>query len=406
MFFSCASDSDCLNHGKCNTLLGTCSCYSGYGNSNSGYDCALMPSSTCSSSYNNINISSNTSSISPIMSVDISNSILSINLRTSLEITPFIDPWNSSPSVRNTSIDSFSLETTISFGNSTGCNYPPSPSSSLWTKKAATSSCEDQYQFTMPLEQVKTSCGFSFNSFTKMWEQDVIFTRYYSVAQSQSIQSESSTQRIRIRFPSSVNDIAVQSMALASYDTQVMDTPRSNFGSKDTVFLGADIIASDQISANKSLISVCLVLNPKSGINNCVPVDFILLETSKTIDPAFSVDLSKVSLPINDDEAHLYGIRAVIGLAWNDPISSSRKEQAVSTVTYIQVTRDNSTSIAEANEVDGSNTNDQHKSKIIIISSATVGGVVMIAIVVVLSILYRRRQKVREAERAFNFSIL
>jgi len=231
--FSCVNDNDCSNQGKCDAS-GTCSCYSGYGSVGTVHDCAVAPSSTCASNYTNISTLS--ASLSPSWTVDVKNSTFTLDISLPLEETQFSDSGDSTSSLRNSSSSAYSLETTITFGSTSSCNYPPSPSSTFWTKVAAgAGSCEDRYVFTTQWTDAKSQCGFTYSAAVKAWVQEVTITRYYSIPfdpnsvegqkRSSIIRTQSSVQQVRIVFPESVTStagvnvtgpIAVSSSAFAS----------------------------------------------------------------------------------------------------------------------------------------------------------------------------------------------
>ena len=73
MSFYCSSDLDCNNGGYCDPNQRTCSCFSGFGNSQNIYDCSLRPSFSCQ-----VNSSA---TFSPAIQFSISNGTLSLQIQ-------------------------------------------------------------------------------------------------------------------------------------------------------------------------------------------------------------------------------------------------------------------------------------------------------------------------------------
>nr|BAJ93895.1 predicted protein [Hordeum vulgare subsp. vulgare] len=229
--FTCNSDSDCSNQGTCDTTRRTCSCFSGFGNTNRGYDCATKPSSSCSSSYQTPSSTSN--SFSPSLTFNLADNYLSVEVIAALDNNMYINPWDSSLSTRDSS-QVYSVETTIEFAGSQYCNYPPpSASTPPWAKNAAASgSCSDSYALEMLWSQARDNCGFVYNSALSAWTTSVTVSRKYLVpfnTQSDYKRDvlpriESATFDLKVNFPSIVNASTSDNAVTVSGPTTVFSS--------------------------------------------------------------------------------------------------------------------------------------------------------------------------------------
>lgn len=206
-----------------------------------------------------------------------------------------------------------------------------------------------------------------------------------------------------------VDNLQLETKSLNSYNSLAMNTPTTNFKASNTVYFAATINSTDALILNRTVQSVCFILNPQLGNTACIPYEFTVLPTTVAAhDPVFSVDLSQTRAFTNASDAQNFAVQVTFGILWNTatPLKRDQSEPSstvVSAVSFIQVSEDTgSPTVAEETDSNGLITEEHWK--VALIAAASVLGVILVAGVVLLSVFLRRRQKNRDAERAFNFS--
>jgi hypothetical protein len=210
----CVNSTDCNNQGACILIPSVpsagCSCYSGFASGDGETQCTVKPPSACLLSYGSINASN--TEFKPAINVQVSDDTFFLTVNASLDQSPYVDPTASTLVAVDPNSVAFAEQTTITFGGSSvACNYPSSTLTPVWTKPALTSgNCFDDWSLSLPLATAVTQCGFTYDTPSKLWTQDVTVTRTYSLpwtipSKRDSIQrNEVETFSVALNFPSSV----------------------------------------------------------------------------------------------------------------------------------------------------------------------------------------------------------
>jgi len=174
----CDPTSGCNDQSYC-VANGYCSCLSGF----SGDSCAVPPQSSCISSYKEPSLSKQ-GTLDSQLEFSLTLNMLNIQINASLEKNRYKDS-SASPLEEDSHDSTYSLGTTITWSDSSSCDYP---SSLFWTKAAvADGLCLDSYTLKMAVDDAISSCGFKLDPATNAWSSDVIVTRYYSQPPDMSI---------------------------------------------------------------------------------------------------------------------------------------------------------------------------------------------------------------------------
>jgi len=243
---------------------------------------------------------------------------------------------------------------------------------------------------------------------------------------------------------SEVDTVQFQEKTLKVYSTPSLSSTASTFTASGIAYFGAVITTTDANIYNRTLKSVCMILNPSSGNLNCIAVDFALTpRASGSNDPKFSINLAQTRALTNETTAQSFRVVAIIGIVGsyakqvdiatttdlvilqnNETSSMNSSESASSALSTSSTTESNeetneesasdqtmSTSSAPTVETpekdDGivSETHDHEKLKISLIAALSgVCALVIVVVVLTVFIAYKKRQGERAAEASFNFS--
>jgi len=276
----CDPTSGCNEHSHCDVISGYCSCLSGF----SGENCTVQPQPSCSSSYNK---PSADSSFDFGSEYSFTLNTLKIQLNASLEnnrhvdssATPLVDDLNSA----------HSLSTAITWsGSSTNCNYPAS--TSVWSKAAVIpGACLDSYTLHMNWNDVKSACGFTYDSSNKVWSNSVTITRYYAIPFNATIIGEQKREgHAFVRAESATSVITITSEEIIV--EEVVESPAEATDSNSDSNVASNSDSNAASNSDSTAVSDTESTSAETN-SNYLPTDTeIDTAASDTIEPNNAVD--------------------------------------------------------------------------------------------------------------------
>jgi len=198
--------------------------------------------------------------------------------------------------------------------------------------------------------------------------------------------------------------VDVQQKTLTSYDASTLSSASitSSFNLMDTAYFSAFINSSDATITERTLNSLCFVLNPTTS-STCTAVTWTTIASSDPKkDPAFSVDLEQLSSLTSYSTAQSFEVRATVGLKWEGQSKRSTEARigadSTEVIQNIRVFDGKDVADVENKDTQATTSSDSNVWKMATIALVSIFGGVCVAALIAIAVLLRRKNNIKSTQ--------